>query len=374
MINKVIIVLLFSFFVLTNISGQFQFQYTGSDSLFVDSNCEVALEWGHPNTPTVTSTIGANIDSFYIFSISDGYTMGQNVNAEQTITVTYRALDDQNNADFFSFNLDIVDTIPPTIITQPTDESYTCETNNDTITSKLHSWYNNNAGMIAHDNCNEVTYISDKTLNEVETEFNQSVNDNCGNTRSVSVKFTAKDQFDNFASDTFSAKFFTFDNSKPIYTTNPTSLDIVCNDDADDLLENWIDDKGGARVMDNCSDSSNIVWKFNWSDNKGGGGYEKVGEKPYKLKAKTNCNYSVTVYFIAEDECGNTHAYSSGTFYKSHDDSAPEFSSLPQDTIIDCADDIPIPDIQAFDDCKGELIVFFSDESNTQGNNPDSCD
>ncbi len=370
---RIVTVLAILVFAFTSSFGQFSFEYTGPDTLFVNSNCEVPLEWGHPDTPTATSTIGATVVSFDVDSISNDFVIGENVNAGQTILVMYKAVDDQNNVDFFSFYLEIVDTIIPVITVQPTDESYTCETDENTLISNLHDWYNNHGGMVAEDNCGEIIYIADKTLQETETEFNQSVNDNCGNTRRVTVTFTAKDQFDNSAVDAFSADFFTFDNTRPEYTKNPVSLEIVCNEDADSILEAWIDDKGGARAEDNCTDSANIIWKFNWSDNKGGGGFEEVGDKPYQLSAKNYCDYAVTVYFIAEDECGNTHAFSTGTTYNSYDDSAPVFSELPADTTIDCSSDIPRPDVTAYDDCKGDLIVLFSETDIDKSDNPDSC-
>ena len=370
---RVTTVIIFMVFALDSSLAQFSFDYTGPDTLFVDTNCEVPLDWGHPNTPTATSTIGATIVSFDVDSITNDYTMGENVNADQNILVIYKALDDQNNVDYFSFNIKIVDTIKPVITVQPQDESYTCETDEDTITARLHDWYNNHGGMEAVDNCGDVMYIADKTLQETETEFNQSVNDNCGNTKSVSVNFTAKDQYNNYAIDTFSALFSTFDNSRPEYTKSPESLEIVCNSEADSILEAWIDDRGGARVMDNCTDSAHIVWTFNWHDNKGGGAFETVGDKPYELSAKNYCDYSVTVYFVAKDECNNTHAYSLPVTYKSYDDSPPVFSELPPDTTIDCSAEIPRPDVTAYDDCKGDLVVLFSENDIAKSDNPDSC-
>ncbi len=370
---RIVIIIVLWVFALCQVSGQFSFEYTGPDTLYVDSNCEVPLDWGHPNTPTVSSTIGATIVSFDVDSISNNYVIGQNVNAGQTILVIYKAVDDQGNVDYFSFDIDIVDTLIPVITVEPQDESYPCQTEEGAITTKLHVWYNNHGGMVAEDNCDNIVYVANKTLQETETEFNQSVNDNCGNTRNVTVKFSAEDQYGNAAIDTFSASFFTYDNDRPEFTKNPSSLEIVCNVDSDSLLEAWIDDRGGARVEDNCTDTEDIVWKFNWSDDKGGGGFEEVGDKPYKLSAKEYCNYAVTVFFIAEDECGNTHASPTGTTYKSYDDSEPVFSVLPQDTIIDCSAEIPRPEVRAFDDCKGELIVLFSELDVDKSDNPDSC-
>ncbi len=372
MINKILLIVYFIGLFSYSGFAQFQFEYTGPDTLFVDDNCEAVLDWGHPNTPTVTSTIGAEIDSFYIYGISDDYQLNEVIEAGVKVTVTYRATDDQGNADFFSFDIDFVDTLDPLITVLPVDESYSCNTEEDTIIQKLHDWYNNHAGMIAIDNCNDVLYWADKTLQETETEFNQSVNEYCGNTRSVTVFFTAMDQFDNAATDTLDAKFFTFDNAKPVVISNPQPLDIICNDEADSLLEEWLDNKGGAEVMDNCTDSVDIIWHFIWQDNYGNSGIDLVGDKPYSLKAKHYCDYDVSLNFIAEDECGNKHAAFFTTF-KSHDESIPVFNFEPQDTVLDCSSQIPYPDVTAYDACKGDLEVLFSEVSN-RGESEDSCD
>lgn len=103
MINKLLkFILVLLFFVSFNqLNAQFQFQYNGPDTLYLDNNCNVVLEWGHPNTPTVTSTIGNTISSFDIFSISDGYTMGGTISQETTVTITYKVIDSQLNSAFF---------------------------------------------------------------------------------------------------------------------------------------------------------------------------------------------------------------------------------------------------------------------------------
>lgn len=352
-------------------TAQFQFEYNGPETLFVDNNCQVVLDWGHPNTPTVTSTIGASIDSFYIFGISDNYLLGEVVGAGLNISVTYRVLDDQGNADFFTFDLETSDNISPNIIAIPINESNTCETIEDSLIARMGRWYNNQAGLLATDNCEDIIYVADKTLQETETEFNQSINDICGKLRSVTVLFSAEDQYGNQALDTFSAKFFTFDNTNPTVTQDPNALSIVCDENADSLLINWIGEMGGASVEDNCSESEDISWYFLWNDHQGGSGYEAVGDTPYILKASNYCDYSVDINFIAQDECGNKHAAFFTTFTL-FDDSAPEFSSLPPDTTIDCSAQILYPNITAFDDCKGELEVLFSEMDN-KGDNPDSC-
>ena len=365
-------ILVFMFFVTFNqLNAQFEFQYSGPDTLYLDNDCQVILDWGHPATPTVNSTVGNTITYFDIFSISDGYINGSTITEETSINIIYKAIDDQLNSAFFSFTIAIKDTIRPIIITLPSDKSLTCETPESTIAIELYNWYAIHANMIASDNCGEIDYIADKTLEETETAFNQSINDNCGSTRSVTVIYSAMDQYGNTSANTYAATFFTFDNKKPIVIVNPTPLDILCNEATSSVFEAWIDDKGGSRVMDNCSDSASIKWFFVWNDNVGGSDYEEVGDKPYSLKNKKTCDYSGNINFIARDECGNQHAAFFTTF-KITDESIPVFSSLPQDTTIDCSSDIPRPTVTAYDACKGILAVNFV-ETSTRSSNTDSC-
>src|SRR6056297_755482 len=93
----------------------FTFTYTGPDSLYVDASCEAILDWGHPETPEVDydAPPGGVLIPFDIRSISGGYEIGDTLTAGETVTVTYEALDNQGNFDFFSFELPVVDTLSP---------------------------------------------------------------------------------------------------------------------------------------------------------------------------------------------------------------------------------------------------------------------
>lgn len=247
------------------LNAQFQFNYTGPDTLYLNNNCSVQLNWGSPATPTVTSTIGATITSFELFSISGGYQTGSLIDHETNVEITYKAIDNQLNSAFFTFNIAIEDTLRPNIITLPIDKSFTCETPESTIIAQLYLWYNNHAGMVASDNCGSIQYLANKTLQEVETAFNQSINDNCGSTRSVTVIFSAIDQYENTSANSYAATFFTFDNQDPVPVANPKPLRVECNEQNAAKLEAWIDNKGGAKVLDNCTDTSNIVWYISWT-------------------------------------------------------------------------------------------------------------
>ncbi len=353
------------------LNAQFQFSYTGPDTLYLNNNCSVQLNWGAPATPTATSTIGNTITSFELFNISGGFQIGSLIDHETTVEITYKAIDNQLNSAFFTFNIAIEDTLRPQINTLPSDKSFTCETPESTIISQLYLWYNNHAGMVASDNCGVIQYVANKTLQEVETAFNQSINDNCGSTRSITVIFSAKDQYGNTSANSYAATFFTFDNQDPVPVTNPLPLRIECNEQNAAKLEAWIDNKGGAKVLDNCTDTSNIVWYISWKRVTGtGNDLELIGDKPYNLKANHTCKDSVNVNFIYKDECNNSHAFF--TTYSAFDNSVPVFSQLPADTIINCSVPIPRPPVTAYDACKGNLVVQFL-ETSTQHANPDSC-
>jgi len=346
----------------------FMFNYNGPDTLYVNSDCEVALDWGHPDQPTVSSLVGAQIDSFYIFSISNDYEINELVSANQIIEISYKAVDDQGNEALFSFEIVVYDNIQPLIISGPQNEIYECDATD--IISKLESWYNTNASIVAEDNCAVVVQAS-MTLNEAIISFNQSINESCGNTRFVSIDFTITDEAGNDLP-VVSANFKTRDTIDPEFGTNPSSLNIECAEDVDQLLENWLDNVGGANATDNCTAEDDLIWSFNWMDNNGNGSYEYVGNKPYDLQMNKNiCSYSVTVSIIVEDACGNKEAKTS--FILIQDENAPVFTYLPQDTTVSCQDIPASQDLVAIDACKGELIVLF-EESTTKGSDPTEMD
>jgi len=92
----------------------FTFNYSGPTEILVGQTCEAPLEWGHPNTPTVTSNLpGGVIVSFTIYSISGGYQIGDLVPGGSTVTVFYQALDNFGNTALFGFSINFIDNIPP---------------------------------------------------------------------------------------------------------------------------------------------------------------------------------------------------------------------------------------------------------------------
>jgi len=95
----------------------FTFSYTGPEALYADISCLAELDWGHPQTPTVEydAPPGGVLLSFDIWAISGGYEIGDTLPVGDTVTVTYEALDNQGNFEFFTFELPVLDSVPPEV-------------------------------------------------------------------------------------------------------------------------------------------------------------------------------------------------------------------------------------------------------------------
>ncbi len=110
----------------------FTFNYNGPNQILVGPSCEAPLNWGHPNTPTVTSNIpGGVIISFNIYSISGGYQIGSLVPGGTTVTVFYQALDNFGNSSLFGFTISFIDLLPPVFdaFSLPSNITVSCSSN-----------------------------------------------------------------------------------------------------------------------------------------------------------------------------------------------------------------------------------------------------
>ncbi len=110
----------------------FSFNYTGPTQVLVGPDCEAPLDWGHPNTPTVTSNIpGGVIVSFEIFSISLGYDIGDLIPGGTTVTIFYQAVDNFGNNALFGFSISFIDILPPVFdpLSLPSNITISCSTN-----------------------------------------------------------------------------------------------------------------------------------------------------------------------------------------------------------------------------------------------------
>lgn len=385
----------FSCFVLLNISidisaqALFTFTYSGPDTLYVDENCGAELDWGHPQTPQVeyNAPPGGVLLSFDIWSISGGYDIGDTVPVGETVTVTYEALDNQGNFEFFSFNLPIVDTISPIVDWTSLSDSLTLFCSDDL------GWDT----LAASDNCTaeedlvwEVFLLDSSTLcSGGQTYRIFSVSDTAGNENLF-------EQFLEIEQDSSAPQIIRFPEDTLIYCENAdpsilawiqnqlliidatdgpcdsirysvdTSLlgafDTLCGSievpfyatdacgnesearaqltildtfppnllapardtviscfgaNGQQLFEDWLADRGGMRVEDNCELEESY--------------------SPENISFGDFCNRAIEVTFMSLDRCDND-VISVATF-ELIDTVTPEFSRNPNNLISSCAND-----------------------------------
>ncbi len=215
------------------------------------------------------------------------------------------------------------DVTPPFIETEANDLTVECGSNNDV---QLNDWLANQAGAVAFDGCPGVTWTNDFTV----------LSDDCGNTGSATVVFTATDIFGN--SSTTTAVFTIIDTTAPVFEGNlPNDLTIECDVDLPEVPV--------VTATDNCGDPI-------------------VAFEETIIEGDCANNYEVLRTWTATDGCGaeTTHVQTITV----QDTTAPVFvGTLPTDGFADCKN-IPDPEtLTATDNCGDVTIVF--DEIEQEG-------
>ena len=202
-----------------------------------------------------------------------------------------------------------MDTTAPTIDTDAADLTVECDGTGNT--TELNDWLNSIGGASAADNCSSVTWTND---------FSE-LSDECGNTGSATVTFTATDECGNTA--TTSATFTIVDTVAPnVVTDYDETLDVNCSEipEIPDLV-----------FEDACS--SDITVEFEESSTYDG----------------TENDYEITYEWTVSDECGNTNIYTQILFVTNQSDVVGNDGSL-------CIDDSPV-----------DLFAYLSGDYSTDG-------
>ena len=137
-----------------------------------------------------------------------------NATGNYTIERTFTATDDAGNSSVSQTQtITVQDLDAPTFTTLPSNGSSECAATGNT--DGLTTWLANGAGAVATDNCGPVTIT-----NNYGTEAGQvSLSDDCGNTGSVTVTFTATDDAGNTASQ--NATYTIVDTTAPSLSGTP---------------------------------------------------------------------------------------------------------------------------------------------------------
>jgi large repetitive protein len=252
---------------------------------------------------TITATATDNCDENpTVWIVSDEYVSGS---CAGRIIRIYGAMDNCENYSEFTQFITLIDETAPVVVEQTPDFTIECD----------QEW----VAPMAYfsDNCDdELVYTDDVT----------STDDGC--TVIYTYSFTATDECLN--STTATVVVTVVDTTAPIVYA-PQGGSFACDEDIV---------YGDATASDNCDEELVI----DYTDVMTPG--ECIG------------NYTIVRTWTATDNCDNI-GYGSATYYV-YDETAPEFTSVPEDVTIECDMDVPASDATAEDNC-GTVTVTQSD-------------
>jgi|GEM_PF-3879429 len=150
---------------------------------------------------------------------------------EGTITRTYTITDHCLNSTAVDHVFNVSDDTPPTITYCPPDTTVECDGSGNTL--ELDAWL---ASFAASDNCVGVTLSNNFT----------GLSDECGETGSATVTFTAEDECDNVS--TCQATFTIEDTAPPVITGCPGDIEVNADAGSCSAVVTWIE----PTVDDDC--------------------------------------------------------------------------------------------------------------------------
>ena len=367
----------------------FSFVYTGPSQILVGPNCEAPLNWGHPNTPTVTSNIpGGVIVSFDIYSISLGYEIGDLVPGGTTVTIFYQAVDNFGNNALFGFTISFIDILPPvfdpqslpsnitvsciTTVPPPANVEATdnCEGENTNLTI---TFTETNTAVLCTGGSIIRKWVADDDLGNTAT-FIQNITVTPDNTPPVITNnlqngmapcSTAMAQYSSWLN-AQRAAFMAIDNGCGIMTLsdnapNPAIITSFCGtidvtftakdncNNISTVIKTFTVFNNVAPVINtpatgssgNCS-QTNIAQLFNtWINTHGGATATDDcssvfwSTSPPSPSINDTCDAAINVMFIAGDGCGNFDTTSASFILT--DDTAPVITVDPSTVILSCS-------------------------------------
>ena len=260
------------------------------------------------------------------------------------------------------------DTIPPLFALEPQDRTVSCE---EDIITQLSDWYNNGAGAVGADQESSTEIVVNVEISEALDILaaNQSIN--CNQTGSVTLGFNVIDTCGNLSEDMLFATFSVVDTTPPEFDVAPSNLVVQCTANNLSTLSDWINSGGGgSSVQDTCDPAASII-SYTWIDIDNNSGAGIINSPTTIVIPDEICDWSVSVTFLAEDECGNRSEANAIFFIL--DTLGPVFDFVPSDTLFNC-DDVPSPfNLIATDACEG-FIAAISSDSSTQSLESSSCE
>ncbi|KAA5531706.1 HYR-like domain-containing protein, partial [Paenimyroides baculatum] len=248
------------------------------------------------------------------------------------LTRTWTAADSCGNTTVHTQTITVDDKTKPVFTTAPGDQEVECDGAGNV--SAFNAWLASYGGAVATDNCGTVALSY-----QIE-----DTNTTCGGSKTIIVNFIATDLCGNTSAD--QAEFKITDKVAPVVTT-ASNLSLVCGNDVNAQITNWLQNNGGATATDACG---TITWSHNYNGLTG---------------ACANTG-SALVTFTATDSCGNASTVQATVTVT--DTVAPTFvGSLPAAAVtVSCASEIPAPAVlTATDNCGTATVTLV--ETTTAG-------
>ena len=239
-----------------------------------------------------------------------------------SVNVSFTATDGCGATAIRIASVTVSDNEAPIINNPAISQSVDCD---DPTAISYADWLATLGGGSATDACTPLT-SSDWTVDVV--------NDipGCGTTFERTVNFIVTDACGN--STTTTATYTLTDNSPPTIDTPAADLTEDCGGDDQSVLDNWIDNIGGAMASDNCG---NATWTFisYTTDSGASGSFIAVGDQAsYPQIVAGVCDFTVNVTWEVIDNCDNV-TFTTAEF-RLEDNQAPNISNVPASTTVEC--------------------------------------
>jgi len=253
---------------------------------------------------------------------SNNYTsLTSQCGATGTTLVTFTGRDACGNERTTQANLTIRDIDPPTLDATASNASFECDGSGNS--AQFTDWLANNGGAAATDLCSTVVWS-----NSVG-----AWSDDCAETGTVSVVFTAIDACSNTVQTT--ATFTIVDSSEPVFNNPPGDITVDCGTNIPAIT---------PAVDDLCDNTVAVVLAENITNG--------------------NCvdNYTIQRTWTATDACNNSAVHTQ--IITVQDTTRPVMSNVPLDLDLACDETPPAPPIIiATDNCDPNVTVSFAETS-----------
>ncbi len=320
-------------------------------------------------------------------------------------SVTFTVTDACDNSSVTTANFIIQDTTSPLIDVPAVDRTVECDGTGNL--AEYNTWVSNNANASASEDCGTISWSNDAG----------PISEDCGESGSITVVFTAIDQCGN--TDQTTANFIIEDTSEPDFSNVPADVDVECDnlpsvdlpdvsDNCDNALsvlhtDNTIPGTCPGEytiertflAIDACGNSNSVLQRINVSDNTApilanvplDMTFEcsSVPELGNPVSVTDNCDPNVVVTLMEEtipgtcphsftrirtwtaiDACGNEVSASQNIFVQ--DVTNPSIINAPSDVVIDCGQLPPDPiTILAIDNCDANVDIVFLEVNTLPG-------